>query len=124
MRKKTLLFIATIITMLTVIACTTVDVIAKDNNIEKQTVTVTMMKGCYDDEQFKGEVRIEQMFVEETKENREGYFVTLMDTDNNVWKVKDVDLYLYEEVLVLIADNETPEDVTDDMIIHCWVGLE
>ena len=126
MKKRIKLAIATLLVVASVIGCTGITVVAKDieeqNN--KELVVMTMLADCYDKEQFKGTPRVEQMFVEETRENKDGYFITLIDTDEQLWEVENLDLYLFEEVLVLIVDNETPTDLSDDVIVHCWVGLE
>lgn len=89
-------------------------------------VTTTMMNNCWNDDLFKGNVRIEQMFVTNVKYSDDDVYnvVTLEDTQGNEWQYENIDLFLYEDVLVLMCDNETPEDITDDVIIHCWVGME
>lgn len=89
-------------------------------------VTTTMMNNCWNDDLFKGNVRIEQMFVTNVEYSDDNVYnvVTLEDTQGNEWQYENIDLFLYEDVLVLMCDNETPEDITDDVIIHCWVGME
>ena len=89
-------------------------------------VTTTMMNNCWNDDLFKGNVRIEQMFVTNVEYSDDDVYnvVTLEDTQGNEWEYENIDLFLYEDVLVLMCDNETPEDITDDAIIHCWVGME
>lgn len=89
-------------------------------------VTTTMMNNCWNDDLFKGKVRIEQMFVTNVEYSDDDVYnvVTLEDTQGNEWMYENIDLFLYEDVLVLMCDNETPEDITDDVIIHCWVGME
>lgn len=89
-------------------------------------VTTTMMNNCWNDDLFKGNVRIEQMFVTNVEYSDDDVYnvVTLEDTQGNEWEYENIDLFLYEDVLVLMCDNETPEDITDDVIIHCWVGME
>lgn len=89
-------------------------------------VTTTMMNNCWNDDLFKGKVRIEQMFVTNVEYSDDDVYnvVTLEDTQGNEWMYENIDLFLYEDVLVLMCDNETPEDITDDAIIHCWVGME
>lgn len=93
---------------------------------ETINVTTTMMNNCWNDDLFKGNVRIEQMFVTNVEYSDDDVYnvVTLEDTQGNEWMYENIDLFLYEDVLVLICDNETPEDITDDVIIHCWVGME
>ena len=88
-------------------------------------VTTTMMNDCWD-ESFKGNVRIEQMFVTNVEYSDDDVYnvVTLEDTQGNEWQYENIDLFLHEDVLVLMCDNETPEDITDDVIIHCCVGME
>lgn len=89
-------------------------------------VTTTMMNNCWNDDLFKGKVRIEQMFVTNVEYSDDDVYnvVTLEDAQGNEWQYENIDLFLYEDVLVLMCDNETPEDITDDAIIHCWVGME
>ena len=89
-------------------------------------VTTTMINNCWNDDLFKGNVRIEQMFVTNVEYSDDDVYnvVTLEDTQGNEWMYENIDLFLYEDVLVLMCDNETPEDITDDVIIHCWVGME
>ena len=89
-------------------------------------VTTTMMNNCWNDDLFKGNVRIEQMFVTNVEYSDDDVYnvVTLEDTQGNEWVYENIDLFLYEDVLVLMCDNETTEDITDDVIIHCWVGME
>lgn len=89
-------------------------------------VTTTMMNNCWNDDLFKGNVRIEQMFVTNVEYSDDDVYnvVTLEDTQGNEWQYENIDLFLYDDVLVLMCDNETPEDITDDVIIHCWVGME
>lgn len=89
-------------------------------------VTTTMMNNCWNDDLFKGNVRIEQMFVTNVEYSDDDVYnvVTLEDTQGNEWQYENIDLFLYEDVLVLMCDNKTPEDITDDVIIHCWVGME
>ena len=89
-------------------------------------VTTTMINNCWNDDLFKGNVRIEQMFVTNVEYSDDDVYnvVTLEDTQGNEWQYENIDLFLYEDVLVLMCDNETPEDITDDVIIHCWVGME
>lgn len=93
---------------------------------ETINVTTTMMNNCWNDDLFKGNVRIEQMFVTNVEYSDDDVYnvVTLEDTQGNEWMYENIDLFLYEDVLVLMCDNETPEDITDDVIIHCWVGME
>lgn len=89
-------------------------------------VTTTMMNNCWNDDLFKGNVRIEQMFVTNVEYSDDDVYnvVTLEDTQGNEWMYENIDLFLYDDVLVLMCDNETTEDITDDVIIHCWVGME
>ena len=89
-------------------------------------VTTTMMNNCWNDDLFKGNVRIEQMFVTNVEYSDDDVYnvVTLEDTQGNEWQYENIDLFLDEDVLVLMCDNETPKDITDDVIIHCWVGME
>lgn len=87
------------------------------------TVSTTMYNNCYDTTMFKGNARIEQMFVEDIYEEDGCYQVLLIDTTENEWVITDIDLFLGEEVLVLLTDNNTDE-LSDDVIVHCWVSVE
>ena len=103
---------------------------AQTNVTEDTTtnVSTTMYNDCYDTTTFKGNARIEQMFVEDViydkDENENSNLVMLIDTTENIWQVIDIDIYQGEEVLVLLVDNGTEGDITDDVIVHCWVGIE
>ena len=83
-----------------------------------------MYNNCYDTTTFKGKARIEQMFVDDVYNEDGCYQVLLVDTAENEWVMEEIDLSLYEEVLVLLVDNGTEDDITDDVIVHCWVGIE
>ena len=85
-------------------------------------VTTTMMNAI--DDSFTGNYRIEQMFVESVSYTRDNHCVVLLkDTDGYLWELIDVDMCLYDDVLVLLADNYT-DTIVDDAIIHCWIGIE
>lgn len=70
-------------------------------------------------------VRIEQMFVVNTYIDSitEDYVIVLEDTKGMLWEYSNIDVYMEEEVLVLLSDNSTQE-VEDDFIIHFWIGIE
>ena len=70
-------------------------------------------------------IRIEQMFVIDTyiDEETEEYVIVLEDNHGLTWECTDMDIYLYEDVLVLMTNMNT-EDITDDEFIHCWVSIE
>lgn len=70
-------------------------------------------------------IRIEQMFVIDTyiDEETEEYVIVLEDNHGFTWECTDMDVYLYEDVLVLMTNMNT-EDITDDEFIHCWVSIE
>ena len=70
-------------------------------------------------------IRLEQMFVIDTYIDTEtdDYIVVLEDNKGYVWECVNIELYLYEDVLVLMSDNHT-EDITDDMLIHYWISIE
>lgn len=85
-------------------------------------VTTTMMNAI--DDSFTGNYRIEQMFVESVSYTRDNHCVVLLeDTEGYLWELIDVEMYLYDDVLVLLADNYT-DTIVDDAIIHCWIGIE
>ena len=100
-----------------------------DNNTEDTTqteqfidVTTTMMNAI--DDSFTGNYRIEQMFVESVSYTKDNHCVVLLeDTEGYLWELIDVEMYLYDDVLVLLADNYT-DTIVDDAIIHCWIGIE
>lgn len=100
---------------------------AKTDNDTTQTeqfidVTTTMMNAI--DDSFTGNYRIEQMFVESVSYTRDNHCVVLLeDTEGYLWELIDVEMYLYDDVLVLLADNYT-DTIVDDAIIHCWIGIE
>ena len=100
---------------------------AKTDNDTTQTeqfidVTTTMMNAI--DDSFTGNYRIEQMFVESVSYTRDNHCVVLLeDTEGYLWELIDVEMYLYDDVLVLLADNYT-DTIVDDTIIHCWIGIE
>lgn len=70
-------------------------------------------------------VKIEQMFVVDTYIDSitEDYVIVLEDTKGMLWEYSNIDVYMEEEVLVLLSDNGTQE-VEDDLIIHFWIGIE
>lgn len=70
-------------------------------------------------------IRIEQMFVIDTyiDEDTDDYVIVLEDNHGYTWECINMDLYLYEDVLVLMSSNNT-EDVSDDVFIHYWIGIE
>ena len=70
-------------------------------------------------------IRIEQMFVIDTyiDEDTDDYVIVLEDNHGYTWECVNMDLYLYEDVLVLMSNNNT-EDVSDDVFIHYWTGIE
>lgn len=70
-------------------------------------------------------VRIEQMFVVDTYIDSitKDYVIVLEDTKGMLWEYSNIDVYMEEEVLVLLSDNGTQE-VEDDLIIHFWIGIE
>lgn len=55
-----------------------------------------------------------------------GYFydeTTLEDDTGNLWGI-DMELNENEFYLLWIADNHTPDDVTDDIILKVWVEAQ
>ena len=83
----------------------------------------TLYEHCYDEQQFVGQARVEQMFVVDVEYNDDYNVVTLVDTQDNLWVYENIDLYVDEEVLVLLVDNNT-DAIEDDTIVHFWLGLE
>lgn len=96
--------------------------IEKDNN----TITIdTTIMNAIDTSIDLSTVRIEQMFVVDTYIDNitEDYVIVLEDTKGMLWEYSNIDVYMEEEVLVLLSDNGTQE-VEDDLIIHFWIGIE
>lgn len=96
--------------------------IEKDNN----TITIdTIIMNAIDTSIDLGTVKIEQMFVVDTYIDSitEDYVIVLEDTKGMLWEYSNIDVYMEEEVLVLLSDNGTQE-VEDDLIIHFWIGIE
>jgi hypothetical protein len=129
--KKVLLTITLVLLLAMTVA---LPISASDNNdgldyctteFDNKEINVnTTMYDCYDKEVFKGEVRLVQMFVTEVTYRKDySNTVYLEDTKGEEWIVENVDLFLYEDVLVLMCDNNTPNDVTDDGIITFWVNM-
>lgn len=88
------------------------------------TINTTIMNAI-DESIDLNTIRIEQMFVIDTyiDEETEDYVVVLEDNHGYTWECTNMDLYLYEDVLVLMTNNNT-EDITDDEFIHCWISIE
>ena len=128
MMKKLTKVVTIVLTLVVMVGCATTtnaeNVTTNNNNTT--TIDTTLLSHCYDEEQFKGKVRIEQMFVTDVEytDNDTYNVVTLEDTTGNVWMYEGIDLYLYDDVVVLMTDNNTPTDVTDDCIVHFWVSIE
>ena len=71
-------------------------------------------------------IRIEQMFVIDTyiDEDTNDFVSVLEDNSGHVWECINMDFYLYEDVLVLLSNNNTIDNVEDDVFIHYWIGVE
>lgn len=112
-----------VLTLTVMVGCASVE-----NNVttDNSTTKTTLLANCYDKEQFKGNARIEQMFVTDVEYTGDNTYnvITLKDTTGNVWVCENLNLYLHDDVIVLITDNNTPTDVTDDCIAHFWVSIE
>lgn len=96
--------------------------IEEDNN----TITIdTTIMNAIDTSIDLSTVKIEQMFVVDTYIDSitEDYVIVLEDTKGMLWEYSNIDVYMEEEVLVLLSDNGTQE-VEDDLIIHFWIGIE
>ena len=63
-----------------------------------------------------GTVRMVGAWVAESVDNAH----TLNDETGNAWTVEDITLHEDDWLLLWIADNNTTEDVTDDVIIKVW----
>ena len=129
MMKKLTKVVTIVLTLVVMVGCATTtnaENVTTNNNNNITTIDTTLLSHCYDEEQFKGNARIEQMFVTDVEytDNDTYNVVTLEDTTGNVWMYEGIDLYLYDDVVVLMTDNNTPTDVTDDCIVHFWVSIE
>ena len=96
--------------------------IEEENNII--TINTTIINAI-DESIDLNTIRIEQMFVIDTyiDEDTDDYVIVLEDNHGYTWECVNMDLYLYEDVLVLMSNNNT-EDVSDDVFIHYWIGVE
>lgn len=99
------------------------EVCVEDNNVI--TINTTIMNAI-DKSIDLNTIRIEQMFVIDTyiDEITNDFVSVLEDNNGNVWECVNMDLYLYEETLVLMSNNNTVDNVEDDVFIHYWIGLE
>lgn len=93
---------------------------------DNSTITIdTTIMNAIDTSIDLSTVKIEQMFVVDTYIDSitEDYVIVLEDTKGMLWEYSNIDVYMEEEVLVLLSDNGTQE-VEDDLIIHFWIGIE
>ncbi len=93
---------------------------------EENTINVnTTIINAIDESIDLNTIRIEQMFVIDTyiDEDTDDYVIVLEDNHGYTWECVNMDLYLYEDVLVLMSNNNT-EDISDDVFIHYWIGIE
>lgn len=131
-RKSKVVTIVVCVMFALALICAIIGVFAQNTsntNAEETTqteqfidVTTTMMNAI--DDSFTGNYRIEQMFVESVSYTKDNHCVVLLeDTEGYLWELIDVEMYLYDDVLVLLADNYT-DTIVDDAIIHCWIGIE
>lgn len=99
------------------------EVCVEDNNVI--TINTTIMNAI-DKSIDLNTIRIEQMFVIDTyiDEVTNDFVSVLEDNNGHVWECVNMDLYLYEDVLVLMSNNNTTDNVEDDVFIHYWIGLE
>lgn len=99
------------------------EVCVEDNNVI--TINTTIMNAI-DESIDLNTIRIEQMFVIDTyiDEVTNDFVSVLEDNNGYVWECVNMDLYLYEDVLVLMSNNNTTDNVEDDVFIHYWIGLE
>lgn len=95
----------------------------EDNNVI--TINTTILNAI-DKSIDLNTIRIEQMFVIDTyiDEVTNDFVSVLEDNNGHVWECVNMDLYLYEDVLVLMSNNNTTDNVEDDVFIHYWIGLE
>ena len=95
----------------------------EENNVI--TINTTIMNAI-DESIDLNTIRIEQMFVIDTyiDEVTNDFVSVLEDNNGHVWECVNMDLYLYEDVLVLMSNNNTINNVEDDVFIHYWIGLE
>ena len=99
------------------------EVCVEDSNVI--TINTTIMNAI-DESIDLNTIRIEQMFVIDTyiDEVTNDFVSVLEDNNGHVWECVNMDLYLYEDVLVLMSNNNTTDNVEDDVFIHYWIGLE
>lgn len=64
----------------------------------------------------KGNVRMVGAWVIESDDDAH----TLNDETGNAWIVEDITLYENDWLLLWIADNNTPNNVEDDIIVKVW----
>ena len=95
----------------------------EENNVI--TVNATIMNAI-DKSIDLNTIRIEQMFVIDTyiDEDTNDFVSVLEDNSGHVWECMNMDFYLYEDVLVLMSNNNTIDNVEDDVFIHYWIGVE
>ena len=117
------LVVLALVISITGLALTADDAKTADNQRGTETYMTTLYERCYDEQQFVGQARVEQMFVVDVEYNDDYNVVTLVDTQDNIWVYENIDLYVDEEVLVLLVDNNT-DAIEDDTIVHFWLGLE
>lgn len=63
-----------------------------------------------------GTVRMVGAWVAESMDNTH----TLNDETGNAWIVEDITLYEDDWLLLWIADNHTPDNIEDDIIVKVW----
>lgn len=99
------------------------EVCVEDNNVI--TINTTIMNAI-DESIDLNTIRIEQMFVIDTyiDEDTNDFVSVLEDNSGHAWECMNMDFYLYEDVLVLMSNNNTIDNVEDDVFIHYWIGVE
>jgi hypothetical protein len=100
-----------------------IDVCVEQNDV--LTVNTTIINSI-DESIDTNTIRIEQMFVIDTyiDEDTNNFVSVLEDNNGYVWECVNMDLYLYEDVLVLMSNNNTVDTIEDDVFIHYWIGIE
>ena len=88
-------------------------------DLDKQTIqecdvsTIAEEEHCDD-----GTVRVVSAEVYE----KQGDITTLEDSAGNLWDVEGVDIEDNASVLLWLADNHTPKDITDDVIVEVYTN--
>lgn len=69
-----------------------------------------------------GEGTVRAVVGEYYSTDEDGY-ITICDENGNLWGIYDYEYPINEHhfIMLWIADNHTPDDVTDDIVVKVWV---